>query len=929
METGWLSVWVRESRQSVGVALSSIEWRRQRKAVAVSVVLVWVLMVCAAPQRPAIAASNNLLPFQIENLALAQALARIGETANVTIVYGQQVAAWRGRVDLVGVMDLAAALDQLLTPMGLRAVHLEDRLYRVEMVVDAEPDRAESLSKGLPSYDEIVVSLLRRSDHLLDVPAGVTVVTGDDMQRAMSSDIAEVLPRVPSSLVSERGRRVASNFSIRGISNVRALDRSIAYLYNTVNIARGSVNPVLHDIERIEVFRGPLSEAYGRGAVGGAINIYAAKPVPEFEASLSAEYGRFNTWLVDGVVNIPLSDKVAARLAVYNEESDGFIENTDPIGGRSDHRYTSVRFSARGEIDPLTTIDLSFTYSDDSEGLPKVVPLGESAFFDEAVNFSQTASVLVIEAEDTAPPSFPDDIRTVSNNTRGQSDAETVILNLEAEREFRDFRVKGLFGFIDQDTIVISDEDGTDEPVFRSGQLSRFESINAELRFASRPGGFEWTAGVAYSADEASSFFLLEAALDDTPVPEAGFGTSSLQVASMPAANGEQPGIAIAGRQDSPIQTLAEDKELPADKEDPLPSEPEVLTPRPDTPLRDSADVEWEKIRQGDFRRSVDTYAVYAEGLLRLGRDFALQAGTRYVIEEITLDEVSLEGRIEQVGERTDERLLPYAALRYTPGDEISFYISGARGYKSGGFNPLTQSLIGVIGIGANEGGGGEIGLGYEPETSWNIEAGFKWLKPDWRLRLALTAFYTFWNNVQIGVSSDLGDFRTSVVTAFNGKNRGLELELQVEPLQGWSVRASGSYLNADIADPLTSLVEAELLTGRPPLAPEWTAHLDTEYRRPLGNGFTGFVRAEWNYRSAMNVSFSARTQEGLLLSSPGRGLWNFRAGITQGSWQIIAFVENAFDKAFYDSVLFEGVRAGVHIQPEPRRYGVRISAAF
>ena len=61
----------------------------------------------------------------------------------------------------------------------------------------------------------------------------------------------------------------------------------------------------------------------------------------------------------------------------------------------------------------------------------------------------------------------------------------------------------------------------------------------------------------------------------------------------------------------------------------------------------------------------------------------------------------------------------------------------------------------------------------------------------------------------------------------------------------------------------------------------------------------------------------------------PSFDVWNFRAGIDRGRWQVTAYVENAFDENYYTGTFDDLFWSGVHVRVHPRRYGIRFTANY
>ncbi|MFN3609337.1 MAG: TonB-dependent receptor, partial [Hyphomonas sp.] len=100
------------------------------------------------------------------------------------------------------------------------------------------------------------------------------------------------------------------------------------------------------DMERIEVLRGPQGTLYGRNATGGVFNAITAKPVlEEWQGDLSATFGNYNTQKYKGMVNVPIGEKIAVRLAGSYLERSGYATNTvtgQDIDGRELYGYRAT-----------------------------------------------------------------------------------------------------------------------------------------------------------------------------------------------------------------------------------------------------------------------------------------------------------------------------------------------------------------------------------------------------------------------------------------------------------------------------------------------------------------------------------------------------------------------------------------------------------
>ena len=148
-----------------------------------------------------------------------------------------------------------------------------------------------------------------------------------------------------------KGNFTAANFKIRGIgADVVATsgDAGVGVHQNDVPLTSSRLfEAEFYDVERVEALRGPQGTLYGRNATGGVVNIITAKPVlGEFQADAKLTYGSDNTFKAKGMINVPLGEMAAFRLAGSKLTRDGFATNT-VTGNDIDNRDL---YSIRGTL---------------------------------------------------------------------------------------------------------------------------------------------------------------------------------------------------------------------------------------------------------------------------------------------------------------------------------------------------------------------------------------------------------------------------------------------------------------------------------------------------------------------------------------------------------------------------------------------------
>ncbi len=150
-----------------------------------------------------------------------------------------------------------------------------------------------------------------------------------------------------------------TNFQIRGIGTQVIsgdAESGIAFNIDDVYYANAPVDSgQFYDLQSIEVLRGPQSTLYGRGATGGAVNVFSAKPqLDTFASSIDASYGTYDSSEIKGMVNMPIvTDELGVRVAADWVRHDGYATNLDP---NADDRHPDPRPVVGARPDPLAAI---------------------------------------------------------------------------------------------------------------------------------------------------------------------------------------------------------------------------------------------------------------------------------------------------------------------------------------------------------------------------------------------------------------------------------------------------------------------------------------------------------------------------------------------------------------------------------------------
>jgi iron complex outermembrane receptor protein len=225
--------------------------------------------------------------------------------------------------------------------------------------VSTAPERPKSSAQqpitASSDLGEVIVTSEYRAQRLIDVPIAVSAVGAQALSDSHIKDFSDVAMLVPN-FVSGSNYGYLRNSSMRGLSSNQygfADESSIAMYVDGVFQGRatgGMAENAIFDVDRVEVVKGPQASLFGHSAIAGAINIIQNQPTEELSQSYDLGFGERNRVVLRGVVNVPVTEHLAVRVAADSENQDGYITNLnggtlEPLNvkaGRIIARYTGI-----------------------------------------------------------------------------------------------------------------------------------------------------------------------------------------------------------------------------------------------------------------------------------------------------------------------------------------------------------------------------------------------------------------------------------------------------------------------------------------------------------------------------------------------------------------------------------------------------------
>jgi iron complex outermembrane receptor protein len=196
--------------------------------------------------------------------------------------------------------------------------------------------------------EDITVTASKRETKLMETPISVSAFTSEriDTQRIRSiDDIARLTPGITFGRGDMRNP-VASGIAIRGISSNVASSTTGIYLDDTpiqtriigAGMAGYNIYPLVFDLERVEVLRGPQGTLFGSSSMGGTIRYITPKPgLTDYSVYARSEMGFIEdggeTYEAGAAVGGPIiENKLSLRVSAFYRHEGGYIDrvNTDP-----------------------------------------------------------------------------------------------------------------------------------------------------------------------------------------------------------------------------------------------------------------------------------------------------------------------------------------------------------------------------------------------------------------------------------------------------------------------------------------------------------------------------------------------------------------------------------------------------------------------
>jgi len=189
------------------------------------------------------------------------------------------------------------------------------------------------------SPESIVVTASKREESLQSAPLSVTALTGETLSEHQVTSLDDYVKMLPSVSYQSFGPG-QSQINFRGITTggdgivTGPLPTAGVYLDETpVTTIANALDIHIYDMARVEALSGPQGTLYGASSLSGTLRLITNKPViGKWEGGVDVGGSKYGPGdgggSVEGFLNIPINDRMAARVVAYYQHDGGYISNT-------------------------------------------------------------------------------------------------------------------------------------------------------------------------------------------------------------------------------------------------------------------------------------------------------------------------------------------------------------------------------------------------------------------------------------------------------------------------------------------------------------------------------------------------------------------------------------------------------------------------
>ncbi len=716
-------------------------------------------------------------------------------------------------------------------------------------------------AKDKPAADstqvqEIVVTATRQAQKINKVAESITAFNQKTMDIRGIDNIVDITRMTPGLQYNANGFGTQTDIAIRGIDSQVGSATTGIYIDDTpiqtrvVGYSATNTYPLVFDLERVEVLRGPQGTLFGAGSEGGTIRFITPQPsLTDYKAYVKSDVaGTLDgspSYQIGGAVGGPIiKDKIGFRVAYWAQHEGGYVDrqNLNP-----EIENAAVHQDSNWTDTQVANLALAFSPTPGMTITPSVY------WQDQWLNDIGTYW------EDQSNPGKG---KYVNGQPLRQPDHNQFILPaLRFQYDFSGMTLISNTSFYQRKDDLIDDYStlvpaifagvnfipGSPDYAAYANMVNKQTVYTEELRLqnANPTARFNWVSGLFLSQSEQKAYeTIVDPKMGD--VTEYAYGLTVEEALGMPLID-DKYSLKAAG--------------------------------------------------QGLDKQA----ALFGQGDFNITSQLKLTAGLRVTWASFTGSSFGtgpfVGDTIVQPAQTINETpVTPKFGITYQLDPGNLFYASASKGYRIGGTNAPLSDFCAI-----GDQGYLKVPTEYGSDSLWSYEIGAKNLIDHGRIQVNTSAFHINWSNIQqlVYVSNCGQQFVDNLGSA---TSNGFDIQFSAHPIAGLEIDGTVGYTVATFSQnvnknnaPFNVVSAGDNLDTQP-----WDVTVGATYDKEFAGGYDAYIRGDFEYHSGSGI---------LPVTNPANGGFDpgaeavppttyasMRGGVRWHGYDLSVYVDNLFN---------------------------------
>lgn len=697
------------------------------------------------------------------------------------------------------------------------------------------------------SAGDIIVTATRQSQSINKVPVSVSALSREALDSRGIRDFTDVIRQTPG--VTIERTNTTSNIAIRGVnSSVGAATTGIYIDDVPIQIRQlgyggGNTYPVVFDLERVEVLRGPQGTLFGAGSEGGTVRFITQQPsfgglkvYGRAELS-STEGGGANGEAGASVTGPVVGDTLAFAASGYYRRDGGFVDRISSFTGNVVDKNANRSDSYVGRValtwQPADTV--------------KITP---SLFYQNVrVNDSSESW------EDYS--NYGDHVFRNANQVRELSRDKFYLAAVNVSVDLGGVDLIGVGSYFDRKNFFVQDYTTFDQTLFTGVHaLPQFPDQQAPSNFLVAQKN--WTGELRLQSNQA-----------DSPLSwvVGGFYSHAKQTSIQQVFDPYLPVYLFGAPTTVPGYSVYDQNALSVDKQ----------------------------------------LAAFGQLTYKFTDKLSAIVGLRYSHTVFSIHDVAqgfvVGPLVDDRGRQKENPITPKFGVNFQANPDTLLYASASRGFRVGGYNPQVGTFCGPELSSIGYPGGRPTN--YKSDSVWSYELGAKSRFGGGLGSIQASAYQIDWKNIQQAVALNSCGFQFTSNLG-RARSRGFDIQFELKPTDRLTLQAEVGYVDAKFLDTVLGgpAASAPLVSkGDHVLGSPWTLSLHGQYDFDLLGPKGAYIRSDFDYRAKQKttppyLNPSNGAIDTALAVPPAVSYWSARLGVRPGKFDVSLFVNNILNKS-------------------------------